>query len=139
MLLPWIFISLAFLIAELGHPGAYFFLSFSIGSFVSFLYSIWCVDTIIQQIILFFVSSVLGFILLHTFVKIAQPKETKTGVDALIGRKIDSIKQIQDNLFEVKISGQIWNAKFEHNQVVDISEIIVKQVKGTHLILGKGN
>jgi len=138
MLLPWIFISLAFLIAELGHPGAYFFLSFSIGSFVSFLYSIWCVDTI-EQIILFFVSSMLGFILLQTFVKIAQPKETKTGVDALIGKKIDSIQKIHGSLFEVKISGQLWNAKFEHDQVLDISEIIVKQVKGTHLILGKGN
>lgn len=137
MTLPWIFISLAFLIAELGHPGAYFFLSFSIGSFVSFLYSIWCVDTTVQTIF-FFVSSIIGFFLLQTFVKVTQPKETKTGVDALIGKKIDSITKIQDNLFEVKVSGQIWSAKFEHNHVVDISEIIIKQVKGTHLILGKG-
>jgi len=136
MIFHWIILGLFFLIAELGHPGAFLFLSFSIGAFIAFLGSIFT-QNLLLQIFSFFLGSILGFMLLKSRSLKWAPKETKTNVEALIGKKPQSIKFLEKDIFEVKIEGQIWTARFENNYQIPLEEIIIKRIKGCHLIIGK--
>lgn len=142
MILIWILGVLLFALLEIGHPGLFLFLSFSFGSLFALTTDLFGFSFPIQ-IIVFFASSLIGFLLLKYNMYLILPKELKTNSSALVGKSVLFLKDLGNGVFEVKVEGQIWSAKFEKNNL-NLSDLavgicVVKDVKGCHLIIGRSN
>lgn len=132
----WLILSLFFLTFEFGHPGLFFFLSFAIGSSVSLIIT-WFNFPITAQMYGFFIGTVIALLFLRSYVKLIQ-KRTRhhTNVYALIGKNGVVTHDISiDNPGYVKVLGELWLARTTNNNLEVGNHIIVKDVRGAHLLV----
>lgn len=141
ILYVWIFLGIWFLLFELGTPGLFYFLSFSIAAFITAIATFF-ITTIIYQVLFFLLATVFAFLLLHVvFLPLLQSdkKNYKSNVEALIGKQgyvVMSIGKYHSG--QVKMNGEVWSARSEKNEVIEKNrEVMVIAVKGVHLIVKK--
>jgi membrane protein implicated in regulation of membrane protease activity len=131
----WLIVSLLLLTFEFGHPGLFFFLSFSLGSLSSAVLAFYDYSLAIQ-IVSFFVFSIIAFFFLRTYVKKTQRSMHHTNVYGLVGKRGVVTQDISlDNPGYVKVQGQYWLARSAGSHLAVGSKIIVKDVRGAHLIV----
>ncbi len=135
----WLVIALLFLISELGHPGLFFFLSFSFGALISALISVWYDSWIIQSTA-FLVGAIISFFVLKRWVRVKMRKDRRdhlTNVYALQGKKGTVIESIlPDKPGYVQINGERWTARSVHTAIIEQGvQVIVIDVRGAHVIV----
>ena len=107
----WILLSLSFLILELGHPGLFFFLSFSIGALAAAAFAYFDYGFFVQ-VPIFFSATFGALFFLRIFVKKFHRSIQKTNVYALIGKQGVVVQQIlPEQPGYVKVEGQLWLAR----------------------------
>lgn len=141
--LVWFIIGIFFLFAELIMPGFIIFF-FGIGGLVTALCTyLFNIESIIVQIIIFLVTSILSLILLRNiFSKLFKGKvsDQKVLKDEFIGRRAVVINEIKPNSLKgkIEINGTHWEAdsdiEIAKGSVVEITErkdltFIVKPVE----------
>jgi len=137
----WLVIACLFLIAEVGHPGLFFFLPFSAAALITAAVSIWQESLVIQGLC-FLSTAALIFLILHRWLKIrsfVQRGEQKTNTDALIGKRATVVKNINDHgTGYVKIDGQDWLARSIDGSAVQSGAIVeIVATRGAHLLVKK--
>ena len=135
----WLIVALFFLIFEMGHPGLFFFLSFSLGALITGLVSLWFPSYVLQSLV-FLIGSAVSFFILRYFVSsrvLHAKKDEHTNIYALIGKHGFVIKAIeQDRLGQVKVGSEVWSARSEDSSWIDTgAEIKVIAVRGAHLLV----
>lgn len=128
----WLVACLFFFVAEMGHPGLFYFLSFSIGSAVAAISTFW-LDGFITHFFIFLLGSCIGLAVLKCWVKKQKSVSTKTNAEALIG-KVGTVISV-DNL-QVKVAGEVWSAD-SASKLEKGDKIVVVEVKGCKLIIKK--
>lgn len=136
--LVWFCLIFLFLFLEMGHPGLLYFLSFSCGalcSYVATLYGV-CVP---YQLILFIAGTCSALWGVHCLVTAKknqlQTPSHRSNLDALIGKKIIVFASKHDsNVWQAKVSGQLWLVRSIHNQLlVEGQQVVIVDVQGCHL------
>lgn len=135
----WLIIAVLFLLLEMGHPGLFFFLSFSCGALITALISLYS-STFIAQSIIFLVSTILSLFILKKWVakKVRLgAKHTHTNMYALQGKRaivLESITPTKPGL--VKINGEIWTARSMHDDAINKDATVqVVRVSGAHVVV----
>jgi len=133
----WLIVSLFFLLFEMGHPGLFFFLSFSSGALLSFIASFFS-NSLPMQSALFLVGTVVSFFVLRRWVKKTKylPHQ-KTNVYALHGKRGMVIRKIvPPESGQVNVSGEVWSARSINDVAIDADQQIeVISVSGSHLVV----
>lgn len=137
----WLVIAGLFLIAEVGHPGLFFFLPFSAAALITAAISIWQESLVIQGLC-FLSTAALTFLILHRLLKIrslVQRGEHKTNTDALIGKRAIVVKTIDEHSTGyVKIDGQEWLARSIDGQAAQSGTFVeIVSTRGAHLLVKK--
>ena len=133
----WLIVALSFLIFEMGHPGLFFFLSFSLGALITGLVSLWVPSYIIQSLV-FLAGSTVSFFVLRYWVRARMfhsKKDEHTNIYALHGKHGFVVVQITSNKAgQVKVGGETWSARSVDASSIDIgTEVKVVAVSGVHL------
>lgn len=136
----WLSVSLLFMVFELGNPGLFYFLSFSLGAFITACASGACDMGYVSQIIIFLLGTLVSIGVLRRWLHSKMfAKPVHTNVDALIGKQAVVIVTIQSDLFgQVKIGGELWSARSVGNHEIAQGEIVaIKHVRGAHVVVEK--
>ena len=140
MLFIWLILSVFFLIFEIGHPGLFFFLSFSFGSFFTALTTLFLTSTQ-QQLYCFTITTLITFFILKKYSKNLQKEKpfTSNNISALLGKEALVIKQITPHTFgQVKIGREQWAARSLYNKQIKENNIVkVLFVHGAHVVVEK--
>ena len=132
----WLILALIFLFAEIGTPGLFFFVAFSIGFFVTallaflgFSFAIQCWSAII--------CSLLAFWVLRHYSSVKGGGRVGTNVEALIDRKGVVLKTIEPNkIGKVKVGGEVWSAISKDATVLQPQTVVVVvEVEGNKLVV----
>ncbi len=136
----WLTLAILFLFAELGTPGLFIFIAFSVGFFISAVTAFFEASFVVQCWTAL-ISSILAFTILKYFFasKIKNAVTEDTNTDALTGRKGVVVKIVEPNKKgQVKIGGEIWSAISQDNMILQTDEVIkVLRVVGNKLIVRK--
>ncbi len=136
----WLVLSIAFLLAEIGTPGLFFFVSFAIGcitaaiaAFIGFSLIIQCVTAVIALCLSFYVMR-------RLFAKKTTTQTLKTNIEALAHKTGIVIKTIEPHKTgKVKVGGEIWTAQAEeaeHPRTIEKNTVItVVKIQGNRLIV----
>ena len=128
-------VGLAFLIAEIFIPTT-FFLSMSIGAFVTALFAVWFVSKIVL-IPIFAIVSLLSLLILKPFLAKYRNvnAENETGVEGkYIGKKAKALTNINQNSGTISIYGERWDARtLENDEIEENAEVTI--VKNDSLIM----
>lgn len=136
--LLWFSLIFLFLFLEMGHPGLLYFLSFSCGALCSYVATLYgaCVPS---QLILFIAGTCSALLIVHFLItqkknQLEAPSH-RSNIDALIGKKVIVYQSEQDNnVWQVKISGQIWPVKTIHDEPLSPGQqVVIVDVQGCHL------
>lgn len=135
----WFILACIFLIAEVGHPGLFFFLPFSLAAFITAIVSIWFPSLIIQGICFLSISATI-FLILHRWLNIrslVHSKELHTNIDALIGQHGIVIEKIpQRSPGYVKVNGEKWLARSCDGSCIDVGTAIeIVDTRGAHVLV----
>ena len=138
----WLIAAGIFFIIEMATIG---FLVFwlGIGAILAMITS-FITDSILIQVIVFVITSTLLLIftrpLVNKFIKV--PKEIKTNAYSIIGKKgivISDINNI-DGSGQVKVEGEIWSAKSEHDDdIAKDTEVEIVNIDGVKLVVRNVN
>ncbi len=131
-------VGLILLITEIFVPFT-FFLSMSIGAFITAIVAVWITSTTVLAIT-FTVMSILSLLIFRPFLAKYQKtsKEDETGIDGkYIGKLAKVLKRIDKNSGAISIYGERWEARsiddevFEENSEVEIvkNQSLVMYVK----------
>jgi len=132
----WLIAALLFLILEIGHPGLFLFLSFTVGACASAFATFWIDSFMIQGYIFLFVT-VVAILVFHRWLVRAEPVRVEThyhsNTEALIGKKGNVLHAIEPSKAgSVKIDGEIWLARApEHIVAGQLVEVVA--VRGAHV------
>ncbi len=135
----WIVIILTMIIAEIITVG-FFPITVAVGGIFALLVSL-ITDVIWVQVLFFLLISVVFFMFLKPLInKLFPPKEgTKTAVERLIGQTGVVISKVDNkkNVGQIRVSGEIWSAKSNDDDVAIEEDIIVEviDVKGVKTIV----
>lgn len=135
----WIIVAFLFLIFEIGHPGLFFFLSFSLGAVAAALVSLASNSATLQSSI-FLGGTVVALIILRTWVakQGAVPRTShRTNIDALQGKRGIATSLINPLIIgSVKIGGEVWSAKsVDEIEKGDVVEVV--SIHGAHVVVKK--
>jgi len=135
----WFILACFFLIAEVGHPGLFFFLPFSLAAFITAIISIWFSSLIIQGIC-FLATSAAIFFIMHRWLnirKLVQRKDVHTNIDALIGQHGIVIEKISERgTGYVKVNGETWLARSCEGLCIDVgTPIKIVDTRGAHVLV----
>lgn len=135
--LVWLALSVLFLISELGAPGLFVFLSFSLGSMSSF-YLAYQGYGLTLQLLFFIVISLSVLVVMRRWIKARTPHiRHVSGVQALIGKEAIVVRQVshyQPGL--VKIGGEVWTAITVGEKIKKPEEVVrVVGVEGNKVIV----
>ncbi len=113
---------------------------FALGALFAFFAAL-CGASIPLQIVIFILISVLSLLLVRPLsVKYFNNKITKTNIDALIGRKVQVTKDI-DNAKEqgtVTLEGTTWNARSTTDELISKGDtVVIQRVEGNKLFVCK--
>lgn len=124
----WLILAVIFLFAEIGTPGLFFFIAFSIGFFITAIAAFLGVS-FFAQCWASLVFSILAFIVLRHYFVVKKAEKEITNTDALIGRKGVVLVEIKPNKKgQVKIGGETWSA-ISYDDIVLEKNTIIKVVK----------
>ncbi len=138
----WLIIGFIFIILEIIFP-VFVFLIFGISAILVAIPAYLHFDDLVQYSI--FVSlSGLGLLFVRPFAKkfMFRGPEIKTNVDALIGKigVVNLTLRGPNHRGEVKIGGEIWTARNESEEIIEIGQkVVVKKVVGSTLWVEKIN
>ena len=147
--ISWLILSLFLLILEVGHPGLFLFLSFSLAAAVTSLGAL-LTDSFVYHTGIFFLSAGIFFKFLKTYVYFVQKNAPPTNIYGLIGQKgiitiaVNSPQcagalQISPQCGQVKIKGQLWLAQSLGSHSIEKGAVVyIKRVEGTRLIVSEG-
>ncbi|WP_051656656.1 NfeD family protein [Butyrivibrio sp. AE3004] len=136
----WLILTVALAIIELLTMGLST-IWFAIGALAAFVAAIVGAN-IPMQIVIFIIVSVLMLLLVRPLsVKLIGNKIEKTNIDALVGRKVNVSKEV-DNIKEtgcVILDGTTWNARsIDDDSIIPVGEtVIIEKVVGNKLIVKK--
>jgi membrane protein implicated in regulation of membrane protease activity len=135
----WLVAALVFLILEMGHPGLFFWLSFSIGSCVAAGLT-WYGLSWYLVLGSFLVTSLLAIGLLKYFVgSFIKQHETHhpTNTDALIGQIGIVVTAITgDQPGRVRVGSEVWMARAAHvGSIKEGARVTVVAVRGSHVVV----
>ena len=132
----WISVALLFLILEVGHPGLFFFLSFSLSSLFCALLAFFDV-AIAWQCTAFLIVSCIAFELLSRFAKRLHDNHVRTNVYALEGKKGQVLEPIRPPATGlVKVEGEVWTARSLSGEAINSGvAVLVVHVRGAHLVV----
>jgi membrane protein implicated in regulation of membrane protease activity len=137
----WLVLSLFLVVLELSNPGLFFFLALSGAALASAL-SAYLEHPFISQIIIFFLSFLLNFLILHFLVKKYQYAQSlsdkhQTNIDALIGQKGVVTKTVGLHLNgQVKIRGESWSAESVNGNKIEVQqEVIIVRLQGNKVFV----
>lgn len=141
LLFLWLVVAMFFLILEMGSPGLFFFLAFFFGAIIS-ASSAFVTSSMLVQSVIFLIGSIASFMVLHFWVKrkILKPEEHElSNIYALKTKRAKVLKRITpDQSGTVKVGGEIWSARSQHQEVIEEGEhVSIVSVKGAHLIVKK--
>lgn len=135
----WLIIAILFFILEMMGPG---FLLFwvGIGALITMLVSL-VVDSVVIQIGIFVVSSILLLFCTRPFVKKMTKNDTVvTNSYAAIGKKGIVIQEINSikGIGQVKVDGEVWSAKSSSDEIIAEGELItITNINGVKAIVEK--
>lgn len=135
----WVSVAIAFLLAEVGHPGLFFFLPFACGAAFSAMVAVWT-NSLIIEAVCFLVSSLIAFVVIHFWIKKRAPVEKgnhKTNTDALIGVRARVTKAIEKNdVGYIKFNGQSWMARSIDGARIEVNTPVdIVAVRGAHVVV----
>lgn len=132
----WVLVALGFLIFEMGHPGLFFFLSFSFAAIATAVLTFFLIDSYEYQALFFLVSSAVAWYVLYRFIGIMRVNQEKSNVAALVGRKVLVVQDIYPNRpGAVTFDGSVWTA-YVHNEVcIKGTIVIIQVVRGAHVVV----
>ena len=134
----WFVTALFFLLFELGHPGLFYFLSFSCGAAAAFCASLWDL-TIFDQIVLFFLVTIGAAVTLRKWVRRHGNRgHYQSNVYALRGKKGVVVTPVAQGQFAgyIHVEGQVWAYKVINDEVIPAgSTVEVVDVQGAHLVV----
>lgn len=130
----WLILAVIFFIFEMGHPGLFYFLSFSIGALAAAISNI-CILQLSIQAIVFTVGTVIGFIFLKYWLKNHRDFAPETNVYALAKKK-GRVTFASGDIVQAKVGGQIWTVN--SNEKLKLGDAVeVVEVKGCKLTVKK--
>ena len=136
----WLLLTVIFLLLELGHPGLFFFLSFSIGSFLALLATLLEVSFFYQLLSMlggtFFAVGVLHYFLKKTK-QLNNAHEPKTNMFALQGKTGVALTDITEHsLGRIRVGSEEWSARTQATYLIHAGSYIeVVAVRGCHCIV----
>lgn len=135
----WLIIAGVCFIIEMATVG-FFVFWFGIGALLSMLVSIFCPENILLQSIVFVVSSVILLFLTKPLVDrfTRKDKKVETNAYSIIGKKGIVLQDINSTygIGQVKISGEVWSAKSDDNDVIKKgSQIEVVKIEGVKAVV----
>ena len=130
----WFFIACFFIFLEVGHPGLFYFLSFSIGSMAAFAAS-WLEYSIFIQGALFLFISIVSIFLLLFFLKridLDLPSE-RSNIFRLVGKEVVVISVQSEKKGIGRVGQEEWTVILDDGDLVKGMRAVVKAVQGCHL------
>ena len=134
----WILVGLYFLLIEIGTPGLFFFISFSVGAFgascvafLSYNFTLQCATILIL--------SILTFLVIKKYFANNGHQKLSTNIDALVGGSGIIIQTIEPNTpGRVKVNGEVWRATTPNNSTLAQGSIVtIQAVKGNTITVVK--
>lgn len=136
MIYIWLSIAVCFLLFEVGHPGLFFFLSFSCGAVCAAAIS-FGEYALTFQIITFLTSAACCFAIMRTF--FARPNQggLQTNVYALQGKQAVVTHLIPARgVGRVKVGGEEWSAESLHDAACPVgTRVTIIRAQGARLIV----
>ena len=136
--LLWFSLCFLFLFLEMGHPGLFYFISFSFGAFCSYFATFYTCNISYQLAIFLGATSCALFAVYLLMSKqedqLASPSH-RSNNDALIGQRVTIYQSSHDEqAWLAKIYGQVWVVKNIGNDAfVAGQQVIIRDVQGCHL------
>lgn len=135
----WILVALAFLFAELGAPGLFFFVSFAVGAlaagvmaFLGYMFFAQCAIALSVTMLSFWA---LRNLLKARRLSDVQYEHPDTNIDALVGKQGIVMSAIdQSKIGLVKVGGETWAASSEQELSVG-TRVSVLRVEGNRVIV----
>jgi len=132
----WLALALLCMIFEVGHPGLFFFLSFSCGALVAGVVSLYSASMAIQ-LTAFFAGTAAAFLLLRRFIARSSSALHRTNVEALVGKRGVVLERVGTDLpGRVRIGGETWLARAARApEIVESTEVTVVAIRGAHVVV----
>jgi len=132
----WIVIGLAFLFAEMGTPGLFFFISFAIGCLFASI-TAFMGHTLTMQCIVGLVASIGALLIMRSTFAGRKQGQHKTNIQRLIHKEGFVTKVIDPkHIGQVRVGREEWPAKIESDIVLQVgTKIKVIKVVGNKLIV----
>jgi len=137
----WLIIAFAFLFAELGTPGLFFFVSFAIGSFAAAI-TFFLGFSLTAQFVVAISTTLISFFFIRNYLKKKSLsdviyEESHTNIDALINKKGIVIQIIEPyKKGRVKIGGEDWLAESQEKMSLQKGTVVkVIEVRGNRVIV----
>jgi membrane protein implicated in regulation of membrane protease activity len=136
MVYIWLSIAVSFLIFEVGHPGLFFFLSFSCGAVCAAILS-YSEFELMWQITGFLVSAVCSLLAMRALFVGHVHGATHTNVYALQGKQAVVTSAIPAHgVGQVKVGGEEWSAESLHDEAYAVgTRVTIKRVQGARVIV----
>jgi len=136
MVYTWLSIAVCFLIFEVGHPGLFFFLSFSCGAVCAAVIS-YGEYSLTWQIISFLTSAAGFFAIMRTLFVKQSNGGVQTNVYALQGKYAVVTHPIPAHgVGRVKVGGEEWSAESLHDEAYAIgTRVTIIRMQGVRLIV----
>jgi len=134
----WMVLAILGALFEIGHPGLFFFLSFSCGAVLAAFSSLIPINLTVQLVV-FFVGTALSFFVLRRYVaRSLGTSGHRTNVEALVGRRGVVLEQIgPEKPGQVRVGGEAWLARAAtaDMEIGQGAEVVVVAVRGAHLVV----
>lgn len=137
----WLIIAIVTALFELGHPGLFYFLSFSISACITACCAVW-IGPFILQLYIFIVAAILSCLLLRYILApyLTAHIHYRSNMHALIGKHAVVTKTIEaGSVGTVKVGGEVWTARaLDDTTTIHKGErVIITQVSGAHVKVQK--
>ena len=137
----WLAIAFAFLFAELGTPGLFFFISFAIGSFAAAL-AFFLGFSLTTQFVVAISITLISFFLMKNYLKKKSLSDviyeaSHTNIDALINKNGIVTQTIEPHKKgRVKVGGEEWLAESQERMSLQKGTVVkVNEVRGNRVIV----
>lgn len=136
MIYIWLSIAVCFLLFEVGHPGLFFFLSFSCGAVCAAAVS-YGEFSLTWQIISFLISATCFFAILRAWFAKPNYGGAQTNVYALQGKQAVVTQAIPAHgVGRVKVGGEEWSAESLYDEAYAIgTRVTIIRAQGARLIV----
>jgi len=134
----WLVTAGLLLMVELGHPGLFYFLSFSLGAFGAAGMALAGCSFVLQMGFLL-IASTIACVMLRTWVSREQQHNYRSNVYALQDREgVVATTIPQGGFGQVSVDGELWRAQSYDGAILEKAvRVRVLEVRGTRVIVKK--